>query len=409
MDTFGQSFAEIVSRGEKSANKDVMTSSAEPTTPPNRPAKSSFERRAARIVIGAIASVLILVLAWVAAQLLLRRPYPPLLYTEADLPKLPASADNGWELLKNELHAVGDLGRPAKEITEISDPKATFTDRWTRATAQAQKLSNLARDEKTKQWLGVIDKVAAHPRFVDACPITFEPDCPRSLQFLYLHQMQEAVVLHDALEHRWKEAFVRAEKMMRLDVEFLPSSRSILTQAISRAHVHRTMKLVDVLLDGVALEKQPDQRPDAARLTQLANDFGPLLNAIHEEDLAPLRAVIAEYLFSAYALDQLAHAPKAGRFSRGSILLYDPGHALEMLNDRFRQYTAFAQRDGVGDAPQFPLSRLYFLHNPTGHLAVDATRGTLETHIPAIARDRALLLKDRQALRERLWAFTNSP
>ncbi|HRI71446.1 MAG TPA: hypothetical protein PK156_44740, partial [Polyangium sp.] len=243
-------------------------------------------------------------------------------------------------------------------------------------------------------------------RFADACPISIEPDCPRPLQLLALHQTQEAVVLRDAIDGHWDDAFKRALTMLRLDTEYLPSSRTTLSQAVSRAHVHRTMKLVDVLLDGVAQEKQSERKPDAARMAQWVKDVIALLGKIREEDVAPIRIVIAEYLFSAYALDNLATAPQ-GRFSRGSVLLYDPGHALEMLNARFRQYAAFAERGGTGDVPQFPPNRLYLLHNPTGHLAVEATRGPLESQIPAIVKDRALLFKDRQALQERLQGLAN--
>ncbi|HRI72384.1 MAG TPA: hypothetical protein PK156_49455, partial [Polyangium sp.] len=147
-----------------------MTSSAENPPPPNRPAKSSFERRAVRLVVGALATVFALALAWVAVQLLWRRPYPPMLYTEADMPKLPPQEENGWEILRSELRANKDLDRPVKEVAEICDHKATFTDRWMRVLAQSQKISALAANEKTKQWLSVIDKVAMQPRFADACP-----------------------------------------------------------------------------------------------------------------------------------------------------------------------------------------------------------------------------------------------
>jgi len=269
-------------------------------------------------------------------------------------------------------------------------------------------MADVARDEKTKRWLSLVDKAAARPRFADACPITFEPDCPRPLHLLALHQMQEAAVLDDALNQRWKDAFSRVAQMVHTDTDFLPSARSTLTLAVARAQVHRSVKLVDILLDGAAHEKEQSRGPDGAQLHRFALDIEPLFEKVHEEDLAPMRAVIAEYLFSVYAIEHLTDSAQ-GRFSRGSTILYDPNHTLEMLNERFEKYVAFAQSDALGEAPKFPKSRVWFLRNPYGHLALEVTRGALENHVPTISKDRNLLMQDLAALHKRLLALVKPP
>lgn len=385
-----------------------MSPSENPPPAQPRPTKPPFWRRAFRAIGLILAGAVVLMLIWAGAQVLLRRPQPELLFTYADLPKVPPPEENGWDVLRLEIHTIGEPQRPDKDITEICDGKATFTDRWPRAESRASKISALAQDETTKQWLALVDKAAARPRFADGCPIGFEPDCPRPLHMLALHQMQEAVVLHDALSQRWDDALKRAATMLRVDIDFLPSARSTLTQAVARAHLHRSLKLAELLLDGAASEKQNGRGPDAARLAQFARDVDPLFKKIYEEDMAPLRVVIAEYLFSVYAIQNLKDSPQ-GKHSRSSTIFYDPGHALEMLNERFERYAAYARSGGAGKPPEFPRSRLWFLRNPGGHLVLEATRGALENHVPSISKDNKLLLADQAALQKRLTALMQSP
>lgn len=380
------------------------------TPPPAQlPAKKTpLWRRALRGVGWMLAGLFVLVVVWSVAQVALRRPRPALLFTEADFPKIPAAEENGWDVLKNEIRSIGEPQRPEKEVTELCDAKSTVDDRWSRVEARAQKLSDIADDDTTKRWLTLVDKVAARPRFADACPITIEPDCPRPIQLLALHQMQEAVVLQNALVQRWDDAFVRATKMLRVDIEFLPSARSTLSQAVARAHVHRSVKLVGVLLDGAAEENKQNRGPEAARVTQFAREVSLLLQKVRDEDMAPIRAVIAEYLFSAYVIEHLTDF-RGGQYSRGNFILYDPGHTLEMANERFEQYKVFARDPHALPVPKFPRSKTWFLRNPIGHLALEVTRAPLENHLPTITRDNQLLMQDRAALLERLAALTNPP
>ncbi len=385
---------------------EAMTSPDQQTSVPNRSANVPRWRRAVRPIGSVLAGLVVLALIWATAQVLLRRPNPALLFTEADLPKMPAAHENGWEVLRIEMHATRDPQRPDKEIAEICDGKATFEDRWARAEARAQKLSDVAHDEQTKKWIAVADTAAERPKFADACSISFNPDCPSPLQLLALHQLQEAVVLFDAMGSRWEGAFARTAKMMRADIDYLPSARSTLSQAIARAQPHRTMKLVEVLLDGAAQEKKQNRGPETARLAQFARDIDALLKNVHEEDLSPQRAIVAEYLFSAFTIEHLTDSPQ-GRPAKGTSIFYDPGHTLEMLNERFEQYIVFARNGNAGEAPNFLRSRLWFLRNPLGHLALDGLRFPLENHLLALNKDRALFMKDNEALRKRLATLMN--
>lgn len=382
----------------------AMTLLEQQSSAQNRPAKPQRWRRAVRSVGWMLAALVMIAMGWVGVQLVVRRPRPALLFTQSDMPPLPAHGENGWEVLQNDVGPTSDPQRPDREVAELCDPKSTVEDRWALVEARAQKLSHVAQHEHTKKWMALVDKAAALSQFADACPIEFEPKCPRPLYLLALHQMQEAVVLHDALGNRWDDALARTERMMRVDVDFLPSGRSTLTQAIARAHVHRSIKLVDVLLVGAAREKE--RGPEGARLVAFARVIDATITKIREDDMAPLRAVIAEYLFSAYAIEYLTTSTH-GRYRQASTIFYDPGHTLETLNERFEQYAAFARAGGAGAPPDFPRKWNWFLRNPIGNLALEATRGTLENHIPAISKDRDSLLKDREDLHGRLTALKN--
>lgn len=380
-----------------------MSSEPSSSEQKNRPAKQPVGRRALRGVGRTLAALVVLLLIWTGAQVALRRPKPNMLYSEADFAKLPPPEENGWEALKVGMTTLGELKRPDKEITEICDGKATFTDRWVRAESRAKKLAEIAADEKTKAWIALAEKAGHHVRYADACPIEFEPKCPRPLQLLILHQVHEAVVLHDALEQRWDQAFSRTKELLRVDVEFLPSARSTFTVSVARAHVHRSLTLFSVLLDGVDAATKQNKGPEVAKVAIWAKEIAPLLKGIREEDLSPMRAVIAEYVFSVYAIEHIMDFPE-GRFTKSGRFYYDLGHTLEMLNDRFTAYASFAQRNGTGDPPTFSQSRLRYLRNPIGHLVLDSTAAQLGTLIPTMVKDRDELLADRKALYERLEA-----
>jgi hypothetical protein len=381
-----------------------MTLQEQTTSAQNRSRTSPLWRRAVRSIGWVLAGLVVLVLIWAGAQLALRRPLPELLFTDADLPKLPIPDENGWEVIKSEIPLAGKADRPDKEVAEICDGKATFEDRWARAEARAQKLSAVAQDEQTKKWLTVADKATLRPKFADACPIHLNADCPTPLQLLVLHQLQEAVVLHDSINNRWQDAFTRTTNMLRVDALFLPSARSTLTTAIARAQVHRAIKLVDVLLEGVAQEEKRNLGPDASALAHFAREIEPLLQNIREEDMDPMRVVVTEYLFSVYTIEHLTDSPQ-GRLSKGGSIFYNQGQTLELLNERFEQYIVYARGGGTGQTPNFALGRTWFLRNPIGHIALEALRGPIENHVPTIIKDRALLMQDKEALHNRLMSL----
>lgn len=375
--------------------------------PPNPTTKSTTGRRAARIAGGLFGTILALLITWMSAQVLLRRPYPVMMFTQADLPPVPPANENGWEILKNELRPKMQLQRIDKDVASLCDAKATFTDRWTRTTTHAAKLATVARDEEIRKWMTIIDKAAALPHYADGCPIELEPECPRPLQLLNLHQMQEAIVLNDALTGHWEAAFARTVDMLRMDDLFLPSARSVLGQAVARSHVHRTLKLVEVLLDGAAEEKKAGRGPEVAQIAEFARKMDPLVLRIQESDLSPVKVVVAEYLYSIQLLEHVNYFPQArSRYLRE--IFYDPGHTLEMLNDRFDKYVTFAKSNAAGPIPEFPRKWNWFLRNPIGHLALEGTRGTIENRVPATAKDNVVFLKDQETLHKRLVALAKA-
>jgi hypothetical protein len=374
---------------------------AEPTNPSP---KSPVGRRALKIIGALLGTIVALVLFWIAAQFLLRRPRPAMMFTQADLPALPSIADNGWEILKNDLGPTGQPQRVDKDLISLCDPKATFTDRWVRVVSNSSKLSTVAGHEHTQKWLKLIDKAASLPQFADACPLEFDAQCPRPMYLLTLHQMQEAVVLNDAITSHWEDAFARTVRMLRMDDLFLPSARATLEQAVARSLVHRSLKLVDVLLDGAADEQKGGRGPNAAQLAEFARQIDPLVTRIREEDLSPMKTVIAEYLYSVYLIEHLNYFPQA-KSSFVRDIFYDPNHTLEMLNGRFDQYVAFAQSNATSPAPEFPQTWNWVLRNPIGHLALESTRGAIEIRVPAMVKDRAAFLKDQEALHKGLVAL----
>ena len=114
-----------------------------------------------------------------------------------------------------------------------------------------------------------------------------------------------------------------------------------------------------------------------------------------------MKTVIAEYLYSVYLLEHIHYFPRApSGFAR--TIFYDPGHTLEMLNERFDKYVAYAKSNAAGPVPEFPRKWNWFLRNPIGHLAIEATRGTIENRVPAMVKDRTTFLADQEALHKRL-------
>ncbi len=379
----------------------------EPASSPSepRPAKRPSSRRILRGIGFSLAGIAVILLLWSAAQVGLRRTRPAPLFSESDLPALVPPGENGWEILRNAWRSVGEPKRPEKEVAEICDAKASFEDRWSLAEGRAQKLSDVAHD--ASKWIVLLDKAFERPRFTDSCPIQLETNCPRGVQLLALHQIQESVVLHDAQSGRWDDAFARTVKMARTDVDFLPSGRSAIGQAVSQSNVHRTMKLVGALLDGAAKEANAGKGPDATKVASFAKEIDGHLSKIRAEDMEPMRAVVAEYLYSLSAFD-FTLGPLREKYGPITTIIYDPGHSVEMLNGRFEKLAAFARAGGVGIPPEFHRSSTWFLRNPMGQRIVEAVHPGLDGRIPIIEKDRQAIVKDREALQARLAGYLKS-
>ena len=346
-----------------------------------------------------------------AANLLLRKPPPAPLWTEADLPPLPDPAANGWVRVQNDVARRVPPNLPAalKSLTAPSPASAAWGEVQRNKVAIAEQVAA----PQSASWLPTIEAARASPRFADACPSRIDAAC-EELRFFSLHQLYELAVFDAALRGEWEDAFQRAAGLAALDVDYAATSRRALSGTIALKNCVRVVSLIDVLLSGYeAVESS--QRIRVAGPT--ARTLDSLLGRISEDTLDLRRMVIGEYLFSLDGLDAIdrspgALSPEAGRFGPLARVLFDRGETLRMLNDEYEPIAKYASAPH-GPAPDVPgphaQGPLWWLRNPTGKQALDTLRLPLASVIQRAAADRETCLLRRNVVRPRVAVVLGTP
>lgn len=385
-----------------------MTTS-DPARPAHAPPNQKAPRRLARLGLRLLVFAGVLLVVWLGAQLALRRPRPAPLWTEADLPPLPPAAENGRALVDARVrpsNSPPDTPRPLQDL--LRPTGAAPADRWVRVEPLAPTITSLLKDPSVQPWLTLLDEAYARPRFADACPMSFDANCPM-MQPFQAHRLQEVAALQEGLQGRWPEALARAERSLRANLDLMSSARGFVAYTMGMSNAHRSVELIHTLLDGHARAGQPTAGAD---LTPVASRIVSDLAGLREADLHMQRAVIGQYLHFVQSLDMVSRGTPMMGVSSTSIAarLFDPGQTLEVANEYFTRLMAAARDPRAVKPPEpYTLGAGWWLNNATGKRVLSVTLLDF-SYIRDKEAEKAALLTEKESLLRRLRAMgVNAP
>ena len=369
-----------------------------------------------RLLLGMALALLLLALVvggWVGSNLALRHEEPKQLWTEADLPSLPAHEKNGWTTFNRESNSLGrvnsDVNKLVTSLHVSSHPSPS--DAWKEVRSSESEIRTKTSDPSHRPWVELIGRTYAMPAFADACPLELEMDMKCNWLGLFrAHQLAELAMLTHALDGRWNEALVGTKRLAFGDAAFVQSSRSLLSQMIGIVNATHTVELVELLLAGY---QQPNERRAEVNPSTWI-ELTTALSSVKRSDLTMERAVMAEYLLYVRGLDVIAEDPrKAGMDGWGSAsgVFFDKGATLELLNQDFESLMEFTKKPGSPEPKRqrFTEGGLWWLRNPVGKLAMDLGRTDIVNFVKKGNRKADALISKRDAVLPKIEKAKKTP
>ena len=315
---------------------------------------------------------------------------PPPLWTEADLPPVPAADANAWTLVAGRAPS-GELQVALDELPPIYRDEGEGWDAqelarlWTELEDGAFPRRRVMARAESVELIALLDSARARPHFVLRCE---SYDC-QVIDWHSLHGFAIAHALNLALDEQQHEALAFGLDLLRLDQAHSEGASSWLSLVLSLRHLDETLQLLELLV------QQPGAEPSQAQLSGLAQAVGEL--ELDSPALEP--AVIGEYLvLMAMFEEALGEQPEGGATRNMGL---DLVRTRELIDERFELRHAGALAGdvraavGVGEPPVKD-GPLWWLSNPTGKTMVETMIYFNENMAESIETDLAALREQRE-------------
>jgi hypothetical protein len=354
-----------------------------------------WARRRLRTAWRGAAAVLAIFVAWAFANVAMHRSVPPPPWSAGELPVDPPAEQNGWQLLQENNARVA---LPREVSTILASPPGGL---WAAASDGRSALDRFFDDDATRRALARYEVALALPRFADAQEI--EPHKGNHLPIYALHRVGEAEVLRRALRGEFVGAFALNNAMLRADLDFAATAKSLLARGVASASIKGSLALSEALLDGAG----PLAGEGAAGRGRA--ELAGLLGRLSPEHFDLRNAIVAENLSLHHTLPHEAEMTPGRELGRLSLatLFYDPGSTLEAIDARHREIMAHitappGSARPIGE-PRRPREGFgWWLLNPIGARAIEATDVDWGSFVAKNTDARTTSLARRDALLARL-------
>lgn len=255
-------------------------------------------------------------------------------WSDADLPPLPATASNGWQVVV-DARAQLPIDYPTDDLADVSALLADPDTVWTELEARDATMSPIIAAFKRSAYRDVWHRARALPQFADACAWIAMADCP-TVMLVQLHRIAVLDFLLDAREGHWDEALEGMHRLLEIELDFQASARDVVAQVAAANMLADGMSATVALVTRANTEgQQPRLRQRLAELASAA-EFGPHLD----------RAVVAHYLRTMVGLEELAAAQaKSGVLTDLRTWLFSPAKTGAELNRYFDVLMTVATAD----------------------------------------------------------------
>lgn len=308
----------------------AMIAGEQLTTKPRRRSWGLLALIALGVTAGAFA-------VWVGAHHARQQPPPPL-FTEANLPPSPPSAENGW-MMVSESRAVHESPAFPPELGPLLDPARAESPLLDQARAKREALAAYGGSREAKDALSVLEKGLAMPRFADGCPLRpGQPEC-LVMPLMKVHRLAALEALRRGVDGDWPGAISLSARLTRADIDAATSSRKLLSHLIAIADMRLGLDVSAALLEGYIQARGKGAAPLDPATTEALRAADAALGAMDPGALSAKRAVTAEYVYTR-ALIEKAETTYLPVLPLSSALLFDKVATLEGLNDHFLEVTA---------------------------------------------------------------------
>lgn len=272
------------------------------------------------------------------------------LWTEADLPPIPAAEENGWSL---ELFEDVPCIPPALK-------NLPYAPEWAEVSSNGDDLRAFLNQPEVTALLERIAEAQRRDRFVNACwgRLDEQSSC-EGLAGYHALQIVRLSVLAAALDGRWVEVFARTNRLLRAELDYAGHSRDFLVQTVGNVSVLGTLSMTDLLLKGA-------EAGDGSAMEGLSK-LAATLESIEASTFDVTGAFKGEYvvlhdpLVDTFALAQRGAAPMDFRHTRRFLDGYMLG-AMEFV----------ASGEGAPpDPPRLTKSLGWWSYNPIGKMMLD--------------------------------------
>lgn len=297
-----------------------------------------------RLVLGVLGVALLGTCAYQCTSA--ERAGPPM-WTEDDLPALPPSEDNGWQILQDRLQAgleVPALPDDVEMIVASLDTNAP-AETWTQLVEQRDAFGGFMAKVEDDRALVLWRRSMKAPAFADACPVEITGDC-RHFGMFQLHRVAASEVLWWTVRDDAETALELTTTMIERQARYLRGARGPMGARVALAMLQESLGL------GALLQYRIDE---GAEVPEPALDaYRAALESIDLDRTILEQIVIGEYLL---ARDALAHVSKAeGTELLGDSFwpprwLYDEGYAAARVDERYEAVIAVA-RDPAAPIPE---------------------------------------------------------
>ncbi len=320
------------------------------------------------------------------------------LWSEKDLPALPAEPENGWILLHSASQKLVDDERPG-DLGEVERLD------WPRVKALAHEIRQFTSDPTVRSQAASARDALASPYFADACPLDVRSRC-QHLKLERLHDIVTLAVLADALSGKWDEALLTAATLLRADLEMMRTSRTAVSALGARRMVRKDLRCLGVLFDGIESEGPKGAANHRARVALIAS----MLETKTQPDAAPSRAVIAEYVCVTRAIRTVSDVAGFKVGADWVMLPYlDGEHAIALANTYFEALMRFAESPSTRAPPglrRYSRERLgWWAYDAGGKMLLDAVLVDLAPALRDIEEQSAHIAAASTALRNRARAM----
>lgn len=357
---------------------------------------STFNKRRFWAIAAPLLAVVMLGACWAVAHHIPWRGKAVQLWSEKDLPPLPDERENGWVLIHATAAKLGE-DEPPHELREALDHLE-----WTRVKALAERVRQFAGDPAVRIQDAVAQNALASRRFADACAIDLDAPC-RHVKVMRFHDLVALGVLDNALTGNWDEAFARAGRLLRADLDLVRTTRTALSALAAQRSVRKDLSLLGVLIDGIETEAPARLANQRGRVASLAT----LLDLAGEPETDVKRAVIAEYVYVTMAVRTISRsAGSRGHDTWWMPLVLDEESTVALANTYFEALMRFGESPSTREAPTLPvISRHRFgwwAYNAAGKMTLDASLLDLAPTIRDMEKQNAEIAVARDRLRQRV-------